>query len=263
MDTLFRTPLLDLFRRGEAPVEVRILAARGAIAPRAHEQIALLVLLSSDPDAAVRQAAETTLGRLPAGPLAAFLARSDVDPEIKAFFAKRGIHPAADPSGAADDALLETDDGSGEEAASDQAAADETRRVSELSALPVADKVKRAMRGRREERAILIRDPNRIVAAAVLSSPKLNESEIEVFARMTNVSEEVLRVIGSTRSWIRKYPITSALVRNPKTPLGVSMPLLVLLNERDVKQIAMDRNLPEGLRVQARKMITASQSRRR
>lgn len=263
MDVLFRTPLLDLFRRGEAPVEVRMLAARGAIAPRAHEQVALLVLLSGDPDATVREAAETTLGRLPAGPLAAFLARGDVDPETRTFFAKRGIQPAAEPSARTDDALLETDEGPQVETAAVHATPDETKSAPELSSLPVTDRVKRAMRGRREERAILIRDPNRMVSAAVLSSPKLTENEVEMFARMANVSEEVLRVIGSTRSWTRKYPIASALVRNPKTPLGISMPLMALMNERDVKQIAIDRNLPEGLRVQARKMVSAGQARRR
>ena len=33
-------------------------------------------------------------------------------------------------------------------------------------------------------RAILIRDPNKMIAAAVLSSPKLSEREVEAFARM-------------------------------------------------------------------------------
>ena len=54
------------------------------------------------------------------------------------------------------------------------------------------------MKGTREMRAVLIRDPNKMIAAAVLSSPKLTDQEVESFARMANVSEDVLRIIGAT-----------------------------------------------------------------
>ena len=40
------TPLLDFFKRGEVARDVRLLAAQGALAPRAHEQLAILVLLA-------------------------------------------------------------------------------------------------------------------------------------------------------------------------------------------------------------------------
>ena len=60
----------------------------------------------------------------------------------------------------------------------------------------VAERMKAAMKGTKSERAILIRDPNKLVSAAVLSSPKLTESEVENFAKLANVSEEVLRTIG-------------------------------------------------------------------
>ena len=57
MDSAFKTPLLDVFRRGEAPVELRLQAARGVLAPRAHEQLELLMLLVKDADAEVVAAA--------------------------------------------------------------------------------------------------------------------------------------------------------------------------------------------------------------
>ena len=60
--------------------------------------------------------------------------------------------------------------------------------VQRLSLMNVTQKVKTAMRGSREERGILIRDPNKLVGVAVLSSPKLTESEVEAFAKMASVS---------------------------------------------------------------------------
>jgi hypothetical protein len=115
--------------------------------------------------------------------------------------------------------------------------------------------MKLAMKGTREQRAVLIRDPNKLVSSAVLSSPKLTDSEIESFTKMGNVSEEVLRVIGNNRSWLKNYGVMLGLVRNAKTPLAISMQLIQRLNERDQKMLAVDRNIPEALRLMARKLI--------
>ena len=109
---------------------------------------------------------------------------------------------------------------------------------------------------------ILVRDPNRVVAVAVLSSPKITETEIESIAKMANVSDEILRIIGNTRTWTKSYSVVTALVRNAKTPVGVSMTLLHRLMERDVKALSVDRNIPEVLRVAARKKITDSKLNR-
>ena len=117
--------------------------------------------------------------------------------------------------------------------------------------------MKAAMKGSKEERAILIRDPNKLVSASVLSSPKLSEAEVESFAKMANVSEEVLRIIGINRAWIKNYGVISALAKNPKTPLSVSLHFVQRLNERDLKMISLDRNLQEPLKLAVRKRLTA------
>jgi hypothetical protein len=124
-----------------------------------------------------------------------------------------------------------------------------------LSLLNVSDKMKHAMKGTKEERAILVRDPNKLVSVAVLSSPKLTESEVEQFAKMANVSEEVLRIIGMNRAWIKNYGVVAALTRNPKTPLAVSMRFVQRLTERDLKMIALDRNLQEPLKQIVKKRL--------
>ena len=101
---------------------------------------------------------------------------------------------------------------------------------------------------------------NRLVAAAVLSSPKLTETEVEQFAKMANVAEDVLRVIGTNRAWTKNYGVVAGLVRNPKTPLAISMNLLQRINDRDVKMLAIDRNIPDPLRIAARKRATANRA---
>ena len=251
------TPLLDFFRRGEVARDLRLLAAHGALAPRAHEQLGLLVLLVSDPDAEVSRAAEATLAAIPRASLAAFLARSDASAELRSFFAARGIDPASPHAGAPADATIGVDepfvDTSG--ASIEVEMDDEQSAVQRLSSMTVAQRVTRAIKGSREERSVLIRDPNKLVSAAVLSSPKVSDTEVEAFARMANVSEEVLRVIGTTRAWMKNYAIMSALTRNPKTPVTLSMNLLARLNDRDLRQLATDRNVPDVLRLTAKKKL--------
>jgi hypothetical protein len=247
MDPGYRSPLVDLFRRGDLPHDVRLLAAQGALSTAAHEQLALLVLLTADGHRQVAETAEATICALPGDALRAFLARDDVPQALRSFFAARGISPGDVPAADASEPLVEpqTDE--------PPVGGDDTPAV--LSGLSITAKIKLASKGTREHRAQLIRDPNRIVAAAVLSSPKLTDTEVEAFAKMANVSEDVLRIIGTTRNWLKNYVVIGALVKNPKTPPAISMQLLPRLSERDIRMISMDRNVPEAVRLAARKYL--------
>jgi hypothetical protein len=138
---------------------------------------------------------------------------------------------------------------------SEEKAAQEQGTLEKLAAMNPAQRLARAMKGTREERAILIRDPNKIVAVAVLSSPKLSEAEVEAIAKMANVSDEILRIIGNTRAWVKSYRVVSALTRNPKTPPAIAMNLLSRLQEKDVKLLVSDRNVPDSLRMAARRKL--------
>jgi len=266
MDVGFRSPLLDFFKRGEVARDVRLLAARGALAPRAIEQIALLALLTEDGENEIRAAAEATLAAIPENALALFLGRADVPDGMRAFFRGRGIEPVAGGDGP-DDPLIDTDPNREDEqpsaTSSDPVASEEVRQgaAQRLALLGVAERMKAAMKGTREERAVLVRDPNKLVSVAVLSSPKLTESEVESFAKMANVSEEVLRIIGMNRGWTKNYGVIAALTRNPKTPLSVSLNMVVRLNDRDLKLIAMDRNLQEPLKLAVRKRLVSPNKR--
>ena len=267
-DPGFRSPLVDFFRRGEVARDVRLLAAQGAFAPRAQEQLALLVLLADDADPEIARATAATLASLPIAPLQAFLARPDVPNEVRAFFAGRGVEvpPGVVPAPDSDEPLVDTltelpDVPAADETSTAAEAADtpeEQRKL--LSSLTVLQRMKIAMKGTREQRAQLVRDTNKLVSAAVLSSPKLTEQEVETFTKMGNVSEDTLRTIGHNRAWLKNYVIVAGLCRHPKTPPAISMHLVHRLHERDLTDITRDRNVPEGLRVLARKIVTKAKA---
>jgi hypothetical protein len=127
--------------------------------------------------------------------------------------------------------------------------------------LTTAEKVKLAFRASREERMILIRDTSRSVQSAVLDCPMLTDQDVEQFARMRTVSDEVLRTIAGNRSWMKNYHITLSLATNPKTPVRISMNLVTQLNARDLRAVVVDKNVPEAVRRQARKVIEAKNAR--
>src|SRR5882762_7238044 len=87
------TPLLDSFKRGEVARDVKMLAAAGALAPRAYEQLAILVLLVEDADPEIRSLTEVTLNRIPVEALRSFLAQPDIPLELRDFFVSRGVIP--------------------------------------------------------------------------------------------------------------------------------------------------------------------------
>ena len=253
MEIGLRTPLLDFFRRGEVAQDVKLLAAQGAIAPRPLEQLGLLAFLTGDHDPEVQRTAEETLAKIPPDLIGGFIARSDVPLELREFFVKRGIAVAATPAPDPDEPFVDVDETDyGPEPTTDD---QKMSLVQRLASMAVPEKVKAAMKGSREMRAILIRDPNKLVALAVLSSPKMTETEVSAIARMGSVSEDVLRTIAQSRAWTKNYDVISALVKNAKTPLAMSMTLLNRLSEKDLKGLSTNRNIPETLRIAARKKI--------
>ncbi|MFQ5926070.1 MAG: hypothetical protein ACE5MH_01405 [Terriglobia bacterium] len=132
-----------------------------------------------------------------------------------------------------------------------------------LSRMSVAERIQRALKGNREERSVLIRDPAKVIFRAVLQSPKLTDSEAESFATMKNVAEEVLRIIANTRKFMKSYIVVRNLVNNPRTPLDVSLPLLNRLTNQDLKFLTLNRNVPDTLRAIATKLDKQRSSQRK
>jgi hypothetical protein len=123
-----------------------------------------------------------------------------------------------------------------------------------LTQMNVVERIQLALKGGREERMLLIRDPNKIVQRGVLQSPRLTDLEVESFAAMANVSGEVLRIIAASRVFMKAYTVARNLVKNPKTPLDVSLHLLPRINATDLKLLTTNKNIPETLRSTAMKL---------
>jgi hypothetical protein len=167
--------------------------------------------------------------------------------------------PAPEPEGEPERPLTEAEACARYLTAEEQGQADKVNVVQKIYTMNTAEKLITALKGSREERAILIRDPNRLVSSAVLGSPRITEAEIDAISAMKNVSDDILRKIGTHREHVKRYAVVSNLVRNPRTPLGIALTLVSRLNPRDLKGVSVDRNVPEAVRKHATKFVRSTQ----
>ena len=126
--------------------------------------------------------------------------------------------------------------------------------IQRLAKMTVAQRVQFAMKGGSEARRTLIRDNNKVVQRAVLQSPRLTDQEVEAFAAMSSLTDEILRLIASNRNFRKNYTVVRNLINNPKSPLDVTMHMLPMLNGVDLKRLTTNKNIPETLRTTAFKL---------
>jgi hypothetical protein len=121
--------------------------------------------------------------------------------------------------------------------------------------MTVGERVKLALKGNREARLILIRDPQRLIQRFVLQNPRITEDEVLMMARNRNLDSELLRFIGDHKSWPRNYQIRLALVMNPKSPIATALHFVPNLMERDLRFVAKSKNIPSTIASQARRLL--------
>jgi hypothetical protein len=117
-----------------------------------------------------------------------------------------------------------------------------------IARMGVRERIQLAVKGTKEERFILVRDGARLVSSAVLNSPKLTEPEVEAFAAMKNVSDNVLREIARNHKFIKNYNVIRNLTNNPRTPLDLGLTLVNHLMVGDLKSLSNNKNVAETLR---------------
>jgi hypothetical protein len=127
-----------------------------------------------------------------------------------------------------------------------------TQRVLRMS---VSEKIKLATLGNKEARTLLLRDSNKLVCLAAVTSPRITDGEIMTLASSRTISSEVLRHVYTDREYLRVYAIKMALVKNPKVPLPTALKFMYTLQEKDIKELARDRNVPQTIQAQAKSWL--------
>ncbi|MEM9692325.1 MAG: hypothetical protein AAGA56_07260 [Myxococcota bacterium] len=150
-----------------------------------------------------------------------------------------------------EDAFVETDEVTGEEELKDKFVP-LFQRMAEMS---VSEKIRRAMLGTKEERMMLIREQNKVVASAAARSPLLQEPEVVLISRNRGITEDVLRIISMTPEWLKSYQVKRNLVQNAKTPIAIAMKLVVQLREADLRRLSKSKNVSAAVQMAARRHL--------
>ena len=124
-----------------------------------------------------------------------------------------------------------------------------------LNDMSMGQKIKVAMMGNLEVRKILIKDPKKQVALAVLSNQRITEKEVASIAGDAAAPLEVITQISQVKSLNKSYHVKLSLVMNPKTPLKIALKFLDLLRLADLKKIAKSRKISSTLKMRAMKKI--------
>ena len=138
----------------------------------------------------------------------------------------------------------------------DEISGDRISMINRIMRMGMKDRVKLAMKGDREARNILIRDPNRIVSQAVINNAKITEQEVENIAAMRSAPEDVLRQIANNRAWSRNYAVVHNLARNPRTPMANVITILSRLQMKDLNALSKNRNVSDAVRRQAFRLVS-------
>jgi hypothetical protein len=127
--------------------------------------------------------------------------------------------------------------------------------LQKISKLDIKGRIQLAMKGTKEERSILVRDGTKIVALAVLDSPKITDGEVEKFASQKNVLEALLRAIPMKRRFAKNYAVVRNLVFNPRTPLDVGLGLMKNLLVADLRNLSGNKEVSDTIRKLALRMF--------
>ncbi len=126
-----------------------------------------------------------------------------------------------------------------------------------LDKLSIPAKLRLAQMGNAFARSMLIRDPLKLVAIAVIKAPSVTDIEAGRYAKNATLCDDVIRYIASNGKWTKIYAIKVALCLNPKCPSPDAGRMLPFLREKDLKFIAKSKGVPSATTAQARRLIAS------
>jgi len=115
--------------------------------------------------------------------------------------------------------------------------------LQEINLLTISERIKLALTGVRTQRMILVKDSNKMVALAVLESPKISLDEVALLVRNKSLPGELIAKISKKREWTKNYSIIHELVLNPKTLVKDALGFVKKLYVKDLQKISRDKNI--------------------
>ncbi|HXE96965.1 MAG TPA: hypothetical protein VN642_11200 [Dongiaceae bacterium] len=262
------SPAVAAYVRPGTPSEVKLAGCAAADDGMATtDRLMLLFCLSKDAEPAVRAAAHSCLKALPAEIIREYMESANPHPLVLEMLPAlcRNYPEASRPT----ETLFIADEGECE-AAPDQtdedAELEEEEPVNEtdeqfLSKYKIAqqmgigEKIKMALSGDKEWRAILVKDANKLVSGSVIKNPRITEGEVLTLVKSGIQNDEIMRLICANKEWIKSYKIRKALIENSRTPVQNAIRYLGTMSEKDLASFAKSKNITSVISTMAKRLL--------
>jgi hypothetical protein len=119
----------------------------------------------------------------------------------------------------------------------------------------IAQEIRRASTAEGSLLDALLHHQSREVLGALLENPRLGERELSILLSRRDLSRELVARIAENRAWMKSHPLKLAVVKHPKTPRHLALPLLKHFYLFDLLAVAASPGVPAELRRQAEELI--------
>jgi hypothetical protein len=284
------SPAVAAYVRPGTPSETRLSGCAAAAQMPVSDRFMLLFCLSKDADPAVRAAALSCLKEIPGDSIREYVASANPNPLVLSalpllcqHFQAAAPAPEIDQTEAEPEAVSNTvedqypeegtdaqdapdmlpdtpDDASAEGEESDDDPVDEEdeqflSKYKTAQMMGIGEKIKMALSGDKEWRAILVKDSNKLVSGSVIKNPRISEAEILTLIKAGIQNDEIMRLICANKEWIKNYQIRKALIENNRTPVQNAMRYLGTMGEKDLASFAKSKNISSVIATLAKRLL--------
>src|SRR3990170_3795891 len=89
---------------------------------------------------------------------------------------------------------------------------------------------------------------SREVLEALLTNPRVGEKHLAILLSRRDLSRDLVARIAQNREWMKSYPLKLAVVKHPRTPRHLALPLLKFIYLFDLLSVARTAGAPPDLR---------------
>lgn len=262
------SPAVAAYVRPGVALEVRLAGCSAAANMTAADRLMLLFCLSKDPEPTVRAAATSCVKDLPGDVIRAYIDSTNPHPLVlDALRALCHNHPETVPTAEAraimdEDSLVEVADGQAgldeESEGGSPVNEDDGEFLSKYKMaqiMGIGEKIKMALSGDKEWRALLVKDSNKLVSCSVIRNPRITEAEVLTLIKSGIQNDEIMRLICTNKEWIKNYTIRKALIENNRTPVQSAMSYLGTMGEKDLASFAKSKNISSVISTMAKRLL--------
>lgn len=261
------SPAVAAYVRPGTSQEIRLAGCSAAAGMAVTDRLMLLFCLTKDSDPVVRASAVSSLEDVPREIIQEYIGTPTPHPLVLQAMVRicrnhpeASFIPAAPPLSSEDNPDHPVDESGQDNESDDEGPVNEDdeqylSKYKTAQLMGIGEKIKMALSGDKEWRAILVKDANKLVSGSVIKNPRITEAEIQTLVKSGIQNDEIMRLICANKEWVKNYAIRKALIENNRTPVQNAIRYLGTMSEKDLAQFAKSKNISSVIATMAKRLL--------